>query len=55
MAEKKHNTKPTTAEKRAAVDRMARRFAEHGRGRVTHDQAMDRARDIAKRYDRDKG
>lgn len=47
--------KPTTAEKRAAVERMARRFSESGRGRVTHDQAMDRAREIAKRYDRDKG
>lgn len=47
--------KPTTAEKRAAVDRMARRFADESarQGRkLTHDQAMSAARKLARNHDK---
>ena len=43
------------ADKRAAIDRMARRFADdakhQGRPR-SHDSVMDQARDIARKHDR---
>ena len=47
--------KPTTDEKRAAVDRMARRFSEESarQGRkLTHDQAMSAARELARKHDK---
>jgi|DEB0MinimDraft_6_1074348.scaffolds.fasta_scaffold09066_5 hypothetical protein len=48
-------SKHSEAEKRAAIDRMARRFADESRrqGRPrSHDSVMDLAREIARKHDR---